>query len=79
MRTKLIKIEDCDTCKEVLITIMRDDNSNDYVLIQAWHLRDEESLLQVEKIYFSYNTLLECFVSDFSELSAEFFAGSFEF
>jgi hypothetical protein len=79
MRTKLIKIKDCDTCKEVLITIIRDSDNNDFLSIQAWHLRDKELLFQFEEIYFNNNILLECFVDDFSKLSAEIFAGSFEF
>ena len=80
MRTKLLKVTNCETCNEVLITIMRDCNDgDDSITIQAWHYKDDEWWFQIEDITFEHVALLENFINDFSEKSAEDFANSYLF
>jgi hypothetical protein len=81
MRNKIFNITGCATCNEVLITIMRDVDSNDYVSIQAWHYAEVDDCwyYQIENIDFDNNSLMESYICDFSELSATNFAKSFEF
>lgn len=81
MKHKIIKIRSCKTCKEVLITRVRlDDSGNNAVEISAWH--ENKDGLYYQRIVVEFNDegnqalLADRYVCDFSEMTANEFANS---
>ena len=83
MKHRTIEIQGCDTCKEVLLQVVRNDAIDDFVQISAWHNNDDGDLLQESMIQFTgfknHSLSLERFIADFSEVSANEFSNSYEF
>lgn len=76
---KIVKIKGCKTCSEVLIVLFRNDDGDDNVEIIAWHDKDNLILYQREEVEFESVSTAKRFIADFSELSANEFANSFDF
>jgi hypothetical protein len=81
MKQKLLKIEGCDTAKEVLVQVMRNEDGSDFIQISAWHKYENEDYIQTLSVEYEENTplMMERFVCDFSEVSANEFANSMTF
>jgi hypothetical protein len=84
MRNKfrIIPISGCDTCKEVLLFIERNDNGEDYLKIIAWHtFEDGDEYIQVDEFDSASDTndqIIHAMLSDFSEKSALGFSLEFK-
>ena len=78
MKNRIIKLKDHKTCKEVLMSIYDDDNYQMVLRISAWHEYDGKNWYQEEDLLIS-DTLVNCFITDFSESSANAFADGMEF
>ena len=80
---RIIKIKVCKTCKEVSVSIYRDENSNDSVLIDAWHEHEGNKYFQQAQVEFKeFNNQFEMmkdYVLNFSEFAANQFANSMQF
>lgn len=76
MKTKIFKIQDCDTTDEVLLYTKNDEDGNPIVIIHAWHDNDCLDHLQEETITFPNDSMASNFVRDYSESSANDFVNS---
>jgi len=84
MEMRIIEIRGCKHCKEVLLFLDIDQNGNYVVKIIAWHSNKEgDRLIQEAEIDYNKteNAMLmhKRFIADFSEMSANEFANSFQF
>jgi hypothetical protein len=76
MKNRIIKIEKCDHCIELLLFLVA-NNDWDVNLI-AWHKTDDSGeTMQHEIIGFENILLAEQYISDFSEESANKFVNDF--
>lgn len=80
MKIRKIEIKGCETSKEVLLFIERDDDGEDFVKLVAWHTdKDGEELIQLHELKdFPNMLMMERFIADFSECSANEYANSFQ-
>ena len=82
MTHKTIKIKGCKTCSEVHVFLDKDDNGDCFVRLLAWHYTKDGLFIQEGEmdICKSDNDLLmmQRYIADFSELSANEFANSFK-
>lgn len=79
MKTKIVKIKDCKTCKEVLIFLNRTEEGGEIITIIAWHENKDGDFIQTEQIE-CHNHLMCCqIICDFSEFTANSFANSMRF
>lgn len=69
---KIFNIENCNTCDKVLIFKDRNDEGEDFARVLAWH----DDQIQTEEFKGS-EVMIERFIADFSEVSANEFANSF--
>lgn len=77
---RIIKIKGCKTCKEVLIAMFRDEDSNaDSIELIAWHVNDDGDFYQREVIDSGSRILLQQIIADFSEVAANHWANSMIF
>lgn len=81
---RIIEIHGCKHCKKVLLFLDIDQNGDYVVKIIAWHSNKEgDRLIQKAKIDYNKteNPMLmhKMFITDFSEMSANEFANSFNF
>jgi hypothetical protein len=82
VRTKIINISGCETCKEVTLIVQRDEEGTDYIEITAWH-EVEEGITHFQQARVDFNefedqdAFMESYIKDFSEHSANTFANSF--
>ena len=82
MKNKIIKIEGCKTCNEVLLFIDRDtEDGTDSIKLIAWHTTEDGEFIQTQQINIEDADFrfLERIINDFSELSASEFANSMVF
>ena len=83
MTHKTIKIQGCKTCKEVHIFLDRNDNGEDFVRLLAWHETKDGLFIQFAEadVCKSDNNslMMRRYIADFSEMSANEFAGSMSF
>lgn len=82
MTHKIIEIEGCKTCEEVLLFIDRDvEDGTDSIKLIAWHTTKEGEFIQSQRIDIQDSDFyfLERIIDDFSELSANEFANRMVF
>lgn len=79
MKVKIVKVIGCKTCKEVLVSVSRKEDGDDYVELQAWHKNTEGDWYQFQEIDFPTLELASAYVKDFSSSSASEFAKEFNF
>lgn len=83
MTHKTIKIQGCKTCKEVHIFLDRNENGEDFVRILAWHnTKDGLTIQSAEADVFGLTNnilMMQRYIADFSEMSANEFALSMSF
>lgn len=77
MKTKLIKIHNCDTAGEVLLFTQWNNKGEVQVTLQCWHEIDDSDIIQSEEIIFPSLIMASCFISDYSENAANEFANSY--
>jgi len=81
MKSKTIKIMGCNTCDEVSLSILRDNEGNDYVSMTAWHKHPGGGhYIQQIDLWTSEDNdmeLLERIIDDISLTTAEHFAKSY--
>ena len=80
MKQKIIPIQGCRTCNEVLIFLDRNEEGEHLVRILAWHESQDELIMQsaiVDIFDTEDDVLMMCrYIADFSEVSANEFACS---
>lgn len=69
---KIFEIKGCNTCDKVLIFKDRNDEGEDFARIVAWH----DDQIQTE-IFKGSEVMIERFIADFTEASANAFACDF--
>lgn len=87
MKFRIIDIKGCETCKQVLLYISREADSEDIpfnqVNILAWHKHEGVDYIQQGSIVvnadYAEDYILERIIADFSELSANEFANAMTF
>lgn len=77
MKSKILKIENCNTCEEVTLLLSRRSDEENFIEISAWHKKEDVDFFQVEEIHSDDIKLLEGIINDFSIDSAESFARNF--
>lgn len=77
---KIIKIENCDHCKEILLFVDIAEGGSNCVKIIAWHTYEDEEYFQEETVEFGQldDILPGRFIADFSISSANEFANNFQ-
>ncbi len=84
MKYKIIKIQGCKTCNEVLLFLDINEDGEHYVHLIAWHENKEKDTFIQESFIFLEETpseekLLQRIIADFSKESALEFAKSMQF
>lgn len=86
MLFKTILIKGCPTCKAVHVFLDRNDGGEDFVRLLAWHETENGLFIQtMEADVFSKNkgdnslTMMQRYIADFSEMSANEFANTMIF
>lgn len=84
MKTRIIKIKGCKTCKELLIFKDRDHNGEEFVQLVAWHKFEGGDFIQKAQVDYSQggiadSVMNERIINDFTEESALAFVNTMSF
>lgn len=78
MKIRVIKIQGCKTCKEVLLYLDETNRNETFVKLVAWHRIDGDDVLQTSEVDYSKSDndrlMNERIIADFTESSANEFA-----
>lgn len=78
MKIKLIKIEGCKSCNQVLLHLDITEYGEYFVQITAWHTIEDVDYIQQEAIEAETKLGCERIIADYSEPTANEFANSFQ-